>query len=504
MVRDAVGIQTGQGRRTRRLLLALTLAGFTCLIVAAIAVAWSTSRTREYTYWVNHSYRVEQAIADYRVVAERTETARRGYLINGQPGFRDTYSEASRQLGPALDRLGALVTDNRSEVARVDALERGQQQLGAIRAETVALVDANRMGDAIRAFRNDGSAALMNRMRAVLRDMAGEERALLAQRDAGQQRNFATFELVLMIAGVLLVLVIATTLVTVLRYVRDLTATGEQLQMLNESLEEVVNERTADLTRANEEIQRFAYIVSHDLRSPLVNVMGFTAELDAATQAIGALIDRAEEAAPDIVSEEARLAAREDLPEAIGFIRTSTQKMDALINAILKLSREGRRVIASEPLDMDALVGRIGETLQHRLDEREAELVVEHPLPGIVSDRLAIDQILSNLIENAVKYLQPGRPGRIVVRGHIDGIRAVFEVEDNGRGIDPRDHQRVFDLFRRSGAQDQPGEGIGLAHVRALVYRLGGVIDVTSELGVGATFRVSLPLTLLSQQDNRK
>jgi signal transduction histidine kinase len=341
-------------------------------------------------------------------------------------------------------------------------------------------------------------------MRSVLREMARDERALLAQRDADQQRNFATFELVLTIAGVLLVLVIATTLVTVLRYVRDLTATGEQLQQLNESLEQVVNERTADLTRANEEIQRFAYIVSHDLRSPLVNVMGFTAELDAATQAVRALIDRAEETAPDIVTEEARLAAREDLPEAIGFIRTSTQKMDALINAILKLSREGRRVIAPEPLDMDALVGRIGETLQHRLDEREAELIVEHPLPEIVSDRLAIDQILSNLIENAVKYLQPGRPGRIVVRGHIDGIRAVFEVEDNGRGIDARDHARVFDLFRRSGAQDQPGEGIGLAHVRALVYRLGGVIDVASELGVGATFRVSLPLTLLSPQDNRK
>lgn len=504
MVREIANIQTGRGRRTRRFLLALMLVGFACLVAAAIVAAWSTAKTREYTYWVNHTYRVEQAIADYRVAAERAETARRGYLINGQPEFRDTYLAAARTLEPALDRLGALIVDNRSEVARVAALMRGQQQLDGIRAETIALVDANRMGEAIRAFRNDGSAALMNRMRGVMREMVREERGLLAQRDAGQQRNFATFELVLSIAGVLLVLVMITTLVTVLRYVRDLTRTGDQLQTLNESLEGVVAERTADLTRANEEIQRFAYIVSHDLRSPLVNVMGFTAELDAATQAVRELIDRAEETAPDIVTDEARFAAREDLPEAIGFIRTSTQKMDALINAILKLSREGRRVIAPERLDMNELVKKIGETLQHRLDERECELVVEHPLPSIVSDRLAIDQILSNLIENAVKYLQPGRPGRIAVRGRIDGIRAVFEVEDNGRGIDPRDHQRVFDLFRRSGTQDQPGEGIGLAHVRALVYRLGGVIDVTSELGKGATFRVSLPITLISAQESKK
>jgi signal transduction histidine kinase len=504
MPRGFIDIRTDRGRRTRRLLLALMILGFACLIAAVIAAAWVTARTREYTYWVNHTYKVEQAIADYRIAAERAEAARRGYLINGRPAFRATFVASSDALTPALDRLGALVVDNRNEVTRVAALKRGQQQLDAFRAQTIALVDANRMGDAMRAFRNDGSVPLMERMRATTKQMATEERALLAQRDADQQRSYVVFEIVMAIAGVLLVLVVVTTLVTVLRYIRDLTASTEQLSDLNQSLESAVAERTGDLVRANEEIQRFAYIVSHDLRAPLVNVMGFTAELDAATRTIADLIDRAEAEAPALATDEARLAAKEDLPEAIGFIRSSTAKMDTLINAILKLSREGRRVLAPEPLDMDALVVQIGDTLQHRLDERGAELVIEHPLPGILSDRLAIDQILSNLIENAIKYLQPGQPGRIVVRGRIDGIRALLEVEDNGRGIDPRDHARVFDLFRRSGAQDQPGEGIGLAHVRALVYRLGGIIDVTSELGKGATFRLSRPLTFLPAQDDTK
>jgi len=493
-----------RGRGMRRFLLVLTLLGFTCLIAAAITAAWATQRTREYTYWVNHSYQVEQAIADYRVAAERTETARRGYLINAQPAFRAMFVAASRSLDPALKQLSALVADNASEVARVATLERQQRQLEALRAQTVSLVDANRMGDAMRAFRNDGSVPLMERMRSVIANMLVEERALLAQRDASQRHIFATFELVLVIAGALLVLVIIFTLVTVLRYIRDLTGTGEELRTLNESLEDAVDERTADLTRANEEIQRFAYIVSHDLRSPLVNVMGFTAELDAATHTVRELIERADEAAPEIVTEEARLAATEDLPEAIGFIRTSTQKMDALINAILRLSREGRRVLAPEAIDMDAMIAKISDTLQHRLDERDTELVIDHPLPALVSDRLAIDQIFSNLIENAVKYLKPGTPGRIEISGRKDGKRLIFSVADNGRGIDPRDHARVFDLFRRSGTQDQPGEGIGLAHVRALVYRLGGLIDVSSELGRGATFRVSLPATFSQQQDEQK
>jgi signal transduction histidine kinase len=97
------------------------------------------------------------------------------------------------------------------------------------------------------------------------------------------------------------------------------------------------------------------------------------------------------------------------------------------------------------------------------------------------------------LLENAVKYLAPGRPGRIRVRGWQEGSMVFFDIEDNGRGIDPKDHGRVFDLFRRAGAQDRPGEGIGLAHVRALVRRLGGQITLNSALDKGSTFRVSLP-----------
>jgi signal transduction histidine kinase len=198
--------------------------------------------------------------------------------------------------------------------------------------------------------------------------------------------------------------------------------------------------------------------------------------------------------------EDAREAAQRDLPEAIGFIRTSTQKMDRLINAILRLSREGRRPITPERLDMDQLVQNVVDTLQHRIAELNIDMSVSSGLPGIVSDRLALEQILGNIIENAIKYLTPGRKGRIEVRGRREGARAIVEIADNGRGIDPKDHDRIFDLFRRSGQQDQPGEGIGLAHTRALAYRLGGTIGVKSELGKGATFRINLPIAFSGDQ----
>jgi len=145
-------------------------------------------------------------------------------------------------------------------------------------------------------------------------------------------------------------------------------------------------------------------------------------------------------------------------------------------------------------------VGNAVSTLRHLIDDAGAEIAVGQ-LPDIVSDRVAIDQIFSNLIENAVKYLQPGRPGRIAVSGRAqEGGRVLFEVKDNGRGIDRKDHERIFDLFRRSGPQDRPGEGIGLAHVRSLVWRLGGTIEVESALDEGATFRLSLPRSLSGEE----
>ncbi|GAA0306191.1 CHASE3 domain-containing protein [Sphingomonas oligophenolica] len=486
----------GTSRSVSRWLVGLMVIGFASLVLTGLSAAWLSARTQDHTSWINHTYEVELAISQANTLVEQAETTRRGYILSDQPTYLDIYRRTTAKLPAALQRIGDLTRDNPTQQANLRKMRALIDGLQAQRDRTNALVTAGQLDQARRAFITDTDARQMPAIRALTDEMRRVEERLLAIRDADQQASVQAFYLVLAIAGIILLLVAVASLVTILRYTRDLAASRDTLRDFADSLEELVKERTADLSRANEEIQRFAYIVSHDLRSPLVNVMGFTAELEAATTTIADLIERAEQACPDIVTQEARLAAREDLPEAIGFIRTSTQKMDRLINAILKLSREGRRLIAPEAIDMDALVSAIGETLQHAIKDRGARLVIESPLPDIVSDRLAIEQIFSNLIENAVKYLQPGRPGLVAVRGSRDGARVTYEIEDNGRGIDPRDHQRVFDLFRRSGNQDQPGEGIGLAHVRALAYRLGGIVDVQSDLGKGATFRLSLPARL--------
>ncbi len=240
--------------------------------------------------------------------------------------------------------------------------------------------------------------------------------------------------------------------------------------------------------------------MSHDLRAPLVNIMGFTAELDGACRTmqrhVGALAT-AGGAVPSDLEE----AVGQDMPEAIRFIRASTDKMDRLIGAILRLSREGRRLLQPERIAMGSLIRAALNSLAHQVQETGAHVEIG-PLPDLVSDRLAVEQVFTNLLDNALKYRDPARPLRLTVRGRFDegagGAMRIYEVEDTGRGIAERDRERVFELFRRAGGQGVPGEGVGLAHVRALVRRLGGRIELDSAPGRGSVFRVHLPAIALA------
>ena len=486
-------------RSIGRFLIVAMAIGFVLLLAAGLAAVFASQRNGEHTQLIAHTYDVEVAVDRAQILVEQAETTRRGYLLAHQPVYLDTYTATAAKIGPAIDRIARLTRDNPRQQMNIAEYRRRVADITAQRSITIALVKAGSIEQATATFVAEAYYKRMRGVRALADAMTAEEQRLLAIRDADLRRSVRAFYWLLGLAGVLLGLLAVVTTVALLRYTRDLAASRDQLGRFNEALEEQVSERTADLTRANDEIQRFAYIVSHDLRSPLVNVMGFTAELESAAAPLATLVDRAEAEAPHLLTPDAVLAAREDLPEAIGFIRTSTQRMDRLINAILKLSREGRRVIAPEPVDIGEIARHAVGAIQHIIDERGVTVEVQAAMPPVTSDRLAVEQILSNLIENATKYLQPGRPGRISVVGFRERGRVIVSVIDNGRGIAPADHQRIFDLFRRSGTQDQPGEGIGLAHVRALAYRLGGTIDVESTLGEGSTFRLSLPLTFQPQ-----
>jgi signal transduction histidine kinase len=465
-----------------------------------VATVWLAEQSAADAKRVVATINVQGKLSDLLLNVRRAESGQRGYLLTGRQAYLSDYREAAPTVETNLTQLRAMMGDHSEGIPVLDQVAALARAKMAELAKTVDLYDSGQIEAALATVRSDEGLKSMNALRVLVeRLLRDEERVLLARSDASRS-NDARLLTVTLAGLALIVLIGALSVFLVQRTFRQRETARNELAATNANLERIVAHRTADLTEANEEIQRFAYIVSHDLRSPLVNIMGFTTELEALRndifEEIAKLREQAGVAAAHADPREPTGAPADplgaDFDEAIAFIKTSITKMDRLINAVLKLSREGRRDFKPDDIDMNALLASIGQTVAHRASEQGATITVAD-LPPITSDALALEQVFSNLVDNALKYGRQGEPGRIEIRGRATPTQVTYEVRDNGRGIDPHDHQRVFELFRRSGPQDRPGEGIGLAHVRALVRRLGGTMSLTSELGKGSVFTVTLP-----------
>jgi len=471
------------------------------------------NRAREDNSWVVHTVEVENQISTLLLQIRRAESNARSYLLTSEPRFLAEYEHTSASVLADVDRLEKLTTDNPVQIENAKRLRLPVEARLAEFAMTVDFAKRNDIAGGVAPLREAGADDSVQRMNEIAGAMRAEEDRLFALRTATADRTQRLASMVTVAGSGLVIALAGISIFLVRRSARARDAAEAQLRDNNLNLESTVDERTADLREANNEIQRFAYIVSHDLRSPLVNIMGFTSELEELRgdifRRIAALGQAASDSSAPVVTGDtepvldgADKQLSQDFTEALGFIKSSIAKMDRLITAILNLTREGRREFEPVKIDTRELIEAIVTTVAHQAQEAEAQIRIE-PLPDIVSDRLALEQIFSNLIDNALKYLKPGVPGDISVRGHTKLGFAIFEVADNGRGIDPGDHQRIFDLFRRAGTQDKPGQGIGLAHVRALVRRLGGTMSVASELHSGSTFTITLPIAWTASNRNR-
>ena len=489
-------------------------AGLVVLTFISAGSVYLVNQAREDARWIVHTVEVESQISLAQLQLRRAESAQRGYLSTLLPAFQADFEQAASQLTPALQRLNEFTNDNPVQKQLFDELLRLSNQRIEEFRETIALAQTEHVSDAARIVREGTGRDAMIHIDDLARQMRAEEDRLFAFRTKSADRSQTLAASLTAIGSGLVVVLAGISIFLVRRSARARDHAEALLRDNNLNLEVTIDERTADLREANDEIQRFAYIVSHDLRSPLVNIMGFTSELEElrtdifkqiaalrrATSSERPAPVRDGEIEPALAEDDKQLL--QDFSEALEFIKSSIAKMDRLITAILNLTREGRREFEPVRIDTRDLIETIVTTVAHQAAEAQAQFRIE-PLPEITSDRLALEQIFSNLIDNALKYLKPGVPGDISIRGRTKLGFAVFEITDNGRGIDPKDHQRIFDLFRRAGAQDRPGQGIGLAHVRALVRRLGGTMSVSSELNNGSTFTITLPIKWTGYNRNK-
>ncbi|KAF5041073.1 Adaptive-response sensory-kinase SasA [anaerobic digester metagenome] len=236
-------------------------------------------------------------------------------------------------------------------------------------------------------------------------------------------------------------------------------------------VEQSLQEYAARLRASNEELQRFAYVASHDLQEPLRSIVSFSQ-----------LVDRRYRGQLDA-----------DADEYFGYIVEGGQRMQALIQDLLLVSRVETGARPMEPVDAGAVMKDVLHSLGVSLDLAGATVVVDH-LPTVMADPSQLELVFLNLVGNALKYHRPGIPASIHVRAEREGSFWRFSVEDNGIGIEPAYFDRIFVMFQRLHTRDEyEGTGIGLAIVKKVVERHGGEVRVESVPGEGSTFSFTLP-----------
>jgi len=245
-----------------------------------------------------------------------------------------------------------------------------------------------------------------------------------------------------------------------------------------------------EIEEKNKELETIVYSVSHDLRSPLINVQGFGKHLqkacdkisEAMAQASGGVVPVSEIQAPVTVA----------IPQALKFINAGISKMDSLLTGLLRYSRIGRIVLTLQRIEMAALINEIIAAMKFQLDEVGAVIVVG-PLPDCVGDRAQTGRVFTNLLDNAIKYRSPERPLKITVSGRVENGDAIYRVTDNGIGISPEHQAKVFEIFHRLDPASTPGEGLGLAIAQRLLERQGGKVWIENSADPGSVFHVALP-----------
>ncbi len=279
---------------------------------------------------------------------------------------------------------------------------------------------------------------------------------------------------------------------------RDMAATLDEAAVKERAYRILLERRAEELDNLNHELEQksrenelFVYSVSHDLRSPLVNLQGFSRELEDVSHNLRDLLE--DESIPESIQKRSRTLVDQDMRESLHFIQQAVSRMSAIIDALLRLSRAGRVEYRMQEVDVREVVARIADALKGSLNERKGQIEIA-PLPSAWGDPTAFEQVFANLMTNAVHYLDPDRPGRIEVGslGRQEGKNLYF-VRDNGLGIPEAYHEKIFAAFQRIHKDVARGEGIGLTLVKRVIDRLHGRLWVESREGEGSTFFVALP-----------
>jgi PAS domain S-box-containing protein len=246
------------------------------------------------------------------------------------------------------------------------------------------------------------------------------------------------------------------------------------------------------LQNRNDELQSIVFAAAHDLRTPLVNIDGFTGELEKSLASLTEMLDGVSMGAD--VAERIDFLLKTDVPESLRFIKFGNQQMDMLLSGLMRLSRVGTTSVKETALDMYHLFDSVVQGFQYQINTLDIDLTIEEDVPDCIGDYSLMSQVFINLLDNAIKYRHPDRKGVIKLGGSVQDEMVEYSISDNGIGIELDQQDKVFDLFHQLHSKpDAKGQGLGLTIVRRIMDRQQGSVEIKSTPQEGTTIYVRLP-----------
>jgi signal transduction histidine kinase len=424
--------------------------------VAVLAVRGYGNTNR----WVTHTHEVIGELEGLTAALAQTEAARRGFLATSESVYLEERDAALSRLQGHLQSLEQLTADNASQQRRLRDLAGRLERRTAAIDDMILLAQTRGLPAAQQGLRSEQIRQATVEADSRIKELEGEESRLLDLRRGADDRwavgLVATFV-------VLLLTVTAVLAWLCLRVRTEMRGRIRQAAALGRA--------NTNLETANRELESFSYSVSHDLRSPLRAIDGYSLMLQ---EDYGEQLD-------------------ETGRRYIQTIRSGSQRMAALIDDLLTFSRLSRQSLNRQTVDMTALARRAAaEVLEGQADPKPAVNIPD--LPPVPGDPALLRQVWTNLISNAVKYSSKSATPQIQVRAAAEAGLVRFEVQDNGVGFDMKYADKLFGVFQRLHSMDEyPGTGVGLAIVHRIIARHEGAVTAQGERGKGATFGFTLP-----------
>ena len=263
---------------------------------------------------------------------------------------------------------------------------------------------------------------------------------------------------------------------------------NNQFSTVTTDITEIQNSKET-IIRSNKELENYIYVASHDLRSPLVNIQGFSQRLQKQTMELQRIIE--ENKLEGNQRLEITRIAGEDMPKSLNYVQTNVTKMDQLINGLLKVSRTGRMSMNPRKIDMNKFITSVIGSYNFQLTEINAEVKINN-LTNCFGDENQLNPLFSNLISNAIKYRSTERKLNIEISSESHYSKVIYSVKDNGIGIHQKYLGKMWDVFFRVDNTNNDGDGVGLSIVKKIVDTHKGKIWLESEEGVGSVFFVEL------------